>query len=86
MKIKTVNLKNWNISNVRNFTPYKEGVEVKWHQDEKDETYASIIANNKQEINKQLDLMSKNILSERVRTLNNVPKFRIINTQKKRIY
>ena len=85
MKIKNVNLKNFNLADIRAFTPYKEGVEVKWYQDEKDQTFASIVG-SKKEINNQLQIMSKNIESERVRTLNNLPKYRIINSQKIRIY
>ena len=90
MKIKNIQLKNWNLKNVRGFDPYKEGVEIKWTQDKDDkhnnETYASIIANNKQEINNQLSILSNNIGSERARTLNSIPKWRIIQTTKKRIY
>ena len=87
MKIKSVLLKDFNVNkDVRPFTPYKQGVEVKWQQSDNNETYASIVAENKQEINKQLSLLSNKIVSERCRTLNSLPKFRIINTTKKRIY
>ena len=90
MKIKNIQLKNWNLSDVRGFTPYKEGIEIKWTQDKDDkknnETYASIIANNKQEINKQLSILNNSIGSERARTLKSIPKWRIIQTTKKRIY
>lgn len=88
MKIKNVLLKDFNVKkDVRPFTPYKEGVEIKWQQSEnKNETYASIVANNKKEINNQLSLLSNKIISERCRTLKELPKYRIINTTKKRIY
>jgi len=42
------------------------------------------ITGTKQQINQYLQ--DKPILSERLRTLNNLPKFRIINTRKERIY
>lgn len=78
---------NFPLSKVKTFTPYKEGVEVKWQSEkETNTTYASIIAENKREINKQLSLLSNSILSERARTLDNLPKYRIMQTTKKRIY
>ena len=90
MKIKNILLKDFNLADVRGFEPYKEGVEFKWTQQRDDrrnnETYASIIAENKQEINTQLNILSKHIGSERARTLNSLPKWRIIKTTKKRIY
>jgi hypothetical protein len=89
MKIKNVQLKDFNLSDVRPFQPNKD-IEIKWYQDEdskkNNETYASIIGNNKAEINQQLSDLSNNLQSERARTLNNVPMWRIINTVKKRIY
>jgi len=90
MKIKNIQLKDFNLSQVRPFQPNKD-IEIKWQQEDEDskknnETYASIIGNNKQEINQQLTKLSKNLQSERVRTLNNVPIWRIINTTKRRIY
>jgi hypothetical protein len=42
------------------------------------------ITGTKQQIDQYLQ--DKPILSERLRTLNNLPKFRIINTRKERIY
>ena len=90
MRIKNVQLKNFNLNDVRPFQPNKD-IEIKWDQNDKDskqnnETYVSIIGNNKAEINNQLSKLSKNLQSERVRTLNNVPMWRIINTVQKRIY
>ena len=85
MKIKNVELKNFDIQkDVRPFVPQKD-IEIKWHQNNNG-TYASIIGNNKHEINNQLSVLSKNIASERARTLNSLPKWRILNTTKKRIY
>jgi len=90
MRVKNVQLKNFNLKQVKPFRPNKD-IEIKWDQEDKDskqnnDTYASIIGNNKAEINKQLSKLSKNLQSERVRTLNNVPMWRIINTVQKRIY
>lgn len=87
LRIKSVLLKDFDKKDIRPFTPYKEGVEIQWQKSEnKNETYASIVANNKQEINNQLSLLSNKISSERCRTLNNLPKYRIINTTVKRVY
>ncbi len=86
MKIKNVLLKDFNVNrDVAPFQPNKD-IEIKWQQTDNNQTYASIIGNNKQEINKQLSTLNNKIVSERCRTLNNLPKWRIINTTKRRIY
>ena len=88
-RIKHVQLKDFNLKGVGSFKPNKD-IEVKWFQDKdskkNNETYASFIGNNKKEINKQLSVLSDKILSERVRTLKEIPKYRVINTVKKRIW
>ena len=52
-------------------------------QEENGENYMSLTG-TKQQINTYLQ--DKPMLSERLRTLNSVPKYRIINTKLKRIY
>ena len=90
MKIKNIQLNNFNIANgVESFEPQKN-IEVKWFQDDEskhnNQTYASFIGNRKEDINNQLSALSNKIVSERVRTLNNLPKMRIINSKVERIY
>ena len=86
MKIKNVQLNNFNVNkDVRPFQPDKN-IEIKWQQTDNNQTYASIIGDNKQEINNQLSTLNNKIVSERCRTLNSLPKYRIINTTVKRIY
>jgi hypothetical protein len=88
-RIKHVLLKDFNLSDTAQFQPDKD-IEIKWQQDadlkKNNETHASFIGNNKTEINNQLSKLSNHILSERVRTLNEIPKYRIINTVKRRIW
>lgn len=88
MRIKNVQLKDFTLKDVRPFQPLpNKDIDIKWQKGENDnETYASIIANNKHDINEQLSVLSNNIQSERVRTLNNLPKWRMIKTTKERIY
>ena len=90
MKIKNIQLNNFNIANdVQPFETQKN-IEVKWFQDDEskrnNQTYASFIGNRKEDINNQLSSLSKTIASERVRTLNNLPKMRVINSKIERIY
>ena len=64
--------------------PYlEEGLEYMERFRENGEVHMSITG-TKQQINRYLQ--DAPILSERLRTLNNVPHFRIINTIKKEIY
>ena len=78
MKIKNVQLGDFNLSNVRGFKP-NPNIEIKWQQSDNNTTYASFIGNTKSDINNQLAQLN-NIISDRVRTLREVPKYRIIKT------
>ena len=60
-----------------------EGLDVINRKQENNENYQSLTG-TKQQINQYLQ--DKPILSERLRTLNSVPKYRIINTKLERIY
>ena len=83
MKIKHVQLGDFNLSNVHGFHPQKD-IEVKWFQDLESKrantTYASFIGDTKADINNQLGQLN-NIISDRVRTLREIPKIRIIKTK-----
>jgi hypothetical protein len=83
MKIKHVQLRNFNLSDVRNFYPNKN-IEVKWHQDKQlksnNETHASFIGDTKSDINNQLAVLNNNIMSDRLRTVRGIPKYRTIKT------
>jgi len=61
----------------------EEGLEGIHRKSENNENYCTLTG-TKQQINKYLQ--NADIISERLRTLNNLPKYRIINTIKKRIY
>ena len=60
-----------------------EGLEIANRRKENNENYASLVG-TKAQINQYLQ--DKPILSDRLRTLNSVPKYRIINTKVERIY
>ncbi len=60
-----------------------EGLEIINRKNENNENYMSLTG-TKQQINTYLN--DKPILSERLRTLNNLPKYRIFKTTKRRIY
>jgi hypothetical protein len=60
-----------------------EGLEITHRREANGENYMSLMG-TRQQINRYLQ--DKPILSERSRTLNNVPKYRIINSVKERIY
>ena len=60
-----------------------KGLEIANRKEENNENYMSLMG-TKQQINHYLQ--DKPVLSDRLRTLNNVPKYRIINSVKKRIY
>lgn len=84
---KSIQLNDFQINrDVRSFVPIK-GIEIKWQQNEEDkknnEGFATLIASKRKILDQQASLMP--LLSERVRTLQNLPKFRIINTVKERI-
>ena len=78
LKIKNVVMKDCNIRPVG-----IEGLDVVNRKSENNENHMSITG-TKQQINKYLQ--DKPVLSERLRTLNNLPKYRIINSVKVRIY
>jgi hypothetical protein len=60
-----------------------ENMDVINRKEQNNENYMSITG-TKQQINRYLQ--DKPVLSERLRTLNNLPKYRIINSVKVRIY
>ncbi len=60
-----------------------EGLDIINRKQENNENYMTLTG-TKQQINSYLQ--DKPILSERLRTLNNLPKYRIIQTTKRRIY
>ena len=76
--IKNVILKDFKI---RHGLP--EGLEITNRKRENNENHMSLMG-TKQQINQYLQ--DKPILSERLRTLNNLPKYRIINSIKQEIY
>jgi hypothetical protein len=78
LKIKNVVMKDCNIRPVG-----IADIDVVNRKSENNENHMSITG-TKQQINKYLQ--DKPVLSERLRTLNNVPKYRIINSVKVRIY
>jgi len=59
------------------------GLDIANHRGINNEGYASLTG-TKSQINTYLQ--DKALISDRLRTLNNVPKYRIINTNKVRIY
>ena len=59
-----------------------EGLEIAHRKSDNNEDYASLMG-TKAQINTYLQ--DKPIISERLRTLNNVPKYRIINSKVERI-
>lgn len=65
---------DWNLN-----TPLETGLEILHRKSDNNEDYASILG-TKGQINRYLQ--NADIISERSRTLKNVPKFRIINTKK----
>jgi len=82
LKIKNVIFRNWN-DILGEHIPIEQGLEVATHKNENNEGHASITG-TKQQINHYLQ--DKVLISDRLRTLNNVPKYRMINTTKVRIY
>jgi len=78
LKIKNVILKDYKITH-----DLSEGLEIAHRREENGENYMSLVG-TKQQINSYLQ--DKPVLSDRLRTLNSVPKYRIINSHKTRIY
>jgi hypothetical protein len=78
IKVKNVILKNYNIVPVG-----QEGLEITHRKEANGENYMSLVG-TKAQINTYLQ--DKPVLSDRLRTLNSIPKYRIINSVKKRIY
>ena len=80
LRIKNVILKKFNITEL----PIGfEGLDIIHRKEQNGENYMTLTG-SKQQINNYLQ--DKPILSERLRTLNDIPHFRIINTVKKEIY
>jgi len=81
---KSVILKNINIQNRNDILgiPIKEGLDITHRQMPNNEVY-STLQGTKEQINHYLQ--SAPLLSDRLRTLNNLPKYRIINTKKVRV-
>jgi hypothetical protein len=78
LRIKNVILKDFKIRH-----DLLEGLDIANRRRENNENYMSLMG-TKQQINHYLQ--DKPVLSDRLRTLNNVPKYRIINSVKTRIY
>jgi len=76
---KNVTLKNW-YDFEKGYS--EKGLECIHRRVDNNEDYATITG-TKQQINRYLQ--DAPLVSERLRTLNNLPKFRIINTKKERI-
>ena len=75
--LKNVVLKDFNIR-----AKPSQGMDIIHRKKENNENYATLTG-TKQQINHYLQ--ESQVISERLRTLNNLPKFRIINTTKVRI-
>jgi len=83
MKIKHVQLRDFNLSDAEQFRLNKD-IEAKWFQNQElkqnNELHASFIGENKTEINKQLAVLNNKIMTDRLRTVRGIPKCRIIKT------
>jgi hypothetical protein len=75
---KSVILKDWSLN-----PPCSEGLDITHRRNQNNEDYATL-AGTKQQINEYLQ--DAPILSDRLRTLNSLPKYRIIGTKKERIW
>ena len=80
---KTVRLKNFDFYKDVPKLRLPVGMEAQHKKLDNNEAFATYIHNSKEEINNKLAELP--ILSDRVRTLNQVPKCRIINTKVERI-
>jgi len=80
----TIFRKNAVIKNYNDFDkiPLEEGLEVLHRKEENNEDYVSVMG-TKPQINRYLQQAL--VISERLRTLNNVPMWRTFNTRKIRI-
>jgi hypothetical protein len=78
--LKNVILKTHDIDKVR---PLK-GMDIIHRKEQNNENYMTLTG-TKQQINHYLQDCANNLLSERLRTLNNLPKFRLITTTRLRI-
>ena len=79
---KSLELKDFKINpDVSYFVP-KKGIEVKW-QEKEGSIFATLIANKRKILQQQANELP--VLSDRARTLKNLPKMRIINNHKVRI-
>jgi len=78
LRIRNVVLDGLNIYN-----DLSEGLDIINRAKENNENHMTLTGTNK-----QIDrfLQDKPIISERLRTLNNLPKYRILGTEKQRIY
>ena len=82
LRSKSLELKNFKIfPDVSYFVP-KKGIEVKW-QEKDGSTFATLIGNNKRILQQQANELP--ILSDRARTLRDLPKSRTIGTKVERI-
>jgi len=82
LRSKSLELKNFKIfPDVSYFVP-KKGIEVKW-QEKDGSTFATLIGNNKRILQQQANELP--VLSDRARTLKNLPKMRVINSRVERI-
>lgn len=80
LRIKNVTLKELNVTEL---PPGFEGLDIIHRKVDNNECHMTLTG-SKTQINNYLQ--NKPILSERLRTLNNLPHYRIINTIKKEIY
>jgi hypothetical protein len=78
----TIFIKNVIFKDYKIYHDLPKGLDIAHHKKENNEDYASLTG-TKQQINTYLQ--DKPILSERLRTLKNIPQYRIINTKKIRI-
>lgn len=80
---KSVVLRNFNIQNDLPNVKLSKGLEVAYKQLDNNECYATFIDYSKRTINNKLAEL--NITSDRVRTLKDIPKMRIINSKMEKI-
>jgi len=85
----SVILKNWNWG--KRYSP-KRGIDIAFHSIDKknQEVCATLFGSEKdgiykETINQELEKLSKNILSDRVRTINSLPKYKTIESKVERI-
>ena len=78
--VKNFILKTWDIHKF----PLVEGLEKANRKNENGENYCSLVG-SKEQINNYLQEAANDILSDRLRTLNSIPKMRVINSKVERI-